>query len=224
VIASHKIRLHSEHGRREDHHEHVVDRVADIDEADHAARCRHTPPLDVAPETALRGSSERLCPGSDHRRKADKMKSSDPADYQDTPRPSPDGEGVTSTPGCEVSGDSGKVTLMSPCCTSWYWRSLHRRSITTRPGAGHIAALILDEVRTLDAQSLHVPLRRDKCRRTVCATLLHEPGRPETLEVWSDIAGARSGTLARLSARETGMRPVDWRHQARLADALVRLA
>jgi len=88
----------------------------------------------------------------------------------------------------------------------------------------HRFALILDEGRTLDARPLHVPLPRGKCRRTVCATLLHEPGRREKLEEWLDIVGASSGTLARLFARKTGMRSVDWRHQARLADALVRLA
>jgi hypothetical protein len=86
---------------------------------------------------------------------------------------------------------------------------------------GHIAALILDEVRTLDAQPLHVPMPRDKRLRTVCAALLHEPGTSETLEEWSDIAGP---AWARLFASETGMRFVDWRPQARLADALVRLA
>jgi len=37
-------------------------------------------------------------------------------------------------------------------------------------------------------------------------------------------AGASNGKLARLFARKTGMRFVDWRHQAQLADALVRLA
>jgi AraC-like DNA-binding protein len=65
---------------------------------------------------------------------------------------------------------------------------------------------------------------RDKRLRTVCATLLHKPGRPETLEEWSDITGVSSRTLARLSASQTGMRFVDWRQQARPADALVRLA
>jgi hypothetical protein len=70
ALASREIRLHSEHGRREDQHEHVVDRVADIDEADDAAQCRYTPPLDVAPERALLGSSDRLCPDTDHRRKS----------------------------------------------------------------------------------------------------------------------------------------------------------
>jgi AraC-like DNA-binding protein len=98
-------------------------------------------------------------------------------------------------------------------------------STTTRPGSmAHVAALILDDVRTLDAQPLHVPMPRDKRLRTACAALLYGPGRPGTLVEWSDIAGASSRTLARLSASETGTRFVDWRHQARLPDALVRLA
>jgi AraC-like DNA-binding protein len=89
---------------------------------------------------------------------------------------------------------------------------------------GHVAALILDEIRTLDAQPLHVPMPRDRRLRTICTALLRDPGRCETLEEWSEIAGASSRTLARLFASETGMRFVDWRHQARLAEALVRLA
>ena len=58
----------------------------------------------------------------------------------------------------------------------------------------------------------------------VCEALLRKPGRRETLEEWGDIAGASSRTLARLFASETGMRFVDWRQQARLAEALVQLA
>jgi AraC-like DNA-binding protein len=88
----------------------------------------------------------------------------------------------------------------------------------------HIEALILDEIRTLDAQPLHLPMPHDKRLRLVCEALAQEPGREETLEEWSDIAGASSRTLARLFASETGMRFVDWRQQARLAAALVQLA
>jgi AraC-like DNA-binding protein len=45
---------------------------------------------------------------------------------------------------------------------------------------------------------------RDKRLRTACAALLHELGRPERLEEWSDIANAASRTLARLLASEVG--------------------
>ncbi len=89
---------------------------------------------------------------------------------------------------------------------------------------GHVAALFLDEIRTLDAQPLHVPMPGDRRLRRVCEALLGDPARRETLEQWSAIAGASSRTLARLFERETGMRFVDWRHQVRLAAALVRLA
>jgi AraC-like DNA-binding protein len=88
---------------------------------------------------------------------------------------------------------------------------------------GHIAALILEEIRTLEAQPLHLPLPGDKRLRAVCDALLREPGRPETLEQWSELAGVSSRTLARLFAAETGMRFTDWRHQARLAAALAGL-
>jgi AraC-like DNA-binding protein len=89
---------------------------------------------------------------------------------------------------------------------------------------GHVAALFLDEIRTLRAQPLHLPMPRDRRLRRVCEVLLREPARRETLEGWSAIAGASSRTLARLFARETGMRFSDWRQQARLAAALVLLA
>jgi len=89
---------------------------------------------------------------------------------------------------------------------------------------GHVAALFLDEIRVLDAQPLHIPMPHDKRLRRLCEALLRDPARRETLEEWSDIAGASSRTLARLFERETGMRFVDWRRQVRLAEALVRLA
>jgi AraC-like DNA-binding protein len=88
---------------------------------------------------------------------------------------------------------------------------------------GHVAALFLDEIRTLDAQPLHIPMPQDKRLRRVCEALLLDPGRRTTLDEWSGFAGASSRTLARLFERETGMRFVDWRQQARLAAALVML-
>jgi hypothetical protein len=87
------------------------------------------------------------------------------------------------SPGRGSLGNSCKVFLMSPL----------RRKLVLEIGAapidydetgrtGHIAGLIIDEVR-LNAQPLHVPMPRDKRLRTACAALLHEPGRPETRRV-----------------------------------------
>jgi len=88
----------------------------------------------------------------------------------------------------------------------------------------HVEALILDEISTLDAEPLSLPMPRDKRLRVICEALLRDPGQEDTLEQWADKAGTSSRTLARLFAGETGMRFVDWRRQARLAAALVRLA
>src|ERR1700730_10718829 len=77
-------------------------------------------------------------------------------------------------------------------------------SIATRPGSiAHVAALILDDVRTLVAQPLHVPMPRDKRLRTACAALfLYGPGRPGTLAEWSDIEQETMPPIRKRSARQ----------------------
>ena len=89
---------------------------------------------------------------------------------------------------------------------------------------GHVAALLLDEIRVLEALPLYIPMPGDRRLLRVCEALLRDPGRRDTLDEWAVFAGASSRTLARLFERETGMRFVDWRHQVRLAEALARLA
>ena len=118
-----------------------------------------------------------------------------------------------------------KVVLMTGLLRELVLDAVHAPLDDGRNGrTRHVEALILDEIRTLDAQPLHLPMPHDKRLRVVCEALVQEPGREETLEQWSQTAGASSRTLARLFASETGMRFVDWRQQARLAAALVQLA
>jgi AraC-like DNA-binding protein len=89
---------------------------------------------------------------------------------------------------------------------------------------GHAAAMLLDEIGALDPLPLHVPMPADRRLLRVCETLLHEPGRRDSLDQWALWAGASSRTLARLFERETGLRFVHWRLQVRLAAALAQLA
>jgi AraC-like DNA-binding protein len=122
-------------------------------------------------------------------------------------------------------GDVCKVVLMSGLLRELVQEAVRAPFDYDGNGrVGHIEALVLDEIRTLDAQPLRLPMPRDKRLQVVCEALLRNPGRRETLEEWCDIAGASSRTLARLFASETGMRFVDWRQQARLSEALVQLA
>jgi len=118
-----------------------------------------------------------------------------------------------------------KVILMTGLLRELVLEAVHAPLDDDKNGRmAHVEALILDEIRTLDAQPLHLPMPHDKRLRVVCEALAQEPNREETLEQWSDVVGASSRTLARLFASETGMRFVDWRQQARLAAALVQLA
>jgi len=94
----------------------------------------------------------------------------------------------------------------------------------TEERIAHVQALVLDELRHLDAQPLHLPLPREGRLKKICDALLADPGRGESLEDWADLVGVSSRTLARLFQKDLGMRFVDWRQQARLAEALSRLA
>ena len=88
---------------------------------------------------------------------------------------------------------------------------------------GAVQALILDELRRLDAQPLYIPIAAEPRLKAVCDALLADPGRDETLDQWADSIGVSGRTLARLFHGELGLGFVDWRRQVRLAEALARL-
>jgi AraC-like DNA-binding protein len=69
-----------------------------------------------------------------------------------------------------------------------------------------------------------LPLPRDKRLLKVCETLLREPSRADTLETWSDRAGASARTLGRLFKMETGLTFGQWRQQLRVTEAICQLA
>jgi AraC-like DNA-binding protein len=89
---------------------------------------------------------------------------------------------------------------------------------------GRVMALILDEIRALPALPLHLPWPADARLRRVCEALRDDPAEGRTLADWARISGASARTLARLFRKETGMSFGGWRQQARLLEALGRLA
>ncbi len=90
--------------------------------------------------------------------------------------------------------------------------------------AAWIAGLILDELSQAPEVPLRLPLPQDARLRTLCRALLEDPARDDTLEAWAEQAGASGRTLARLFLKETGLTFGAWRQQARLAEAVARLA
>jgi len=90
--------------------------------------------------------------------------------------------------------------------------------------AALITALILDELARAPEVPLGLPMPRDRRLAALCRALVDDPARPDSLETWAERSGASARTLARLFRRETGLTFGAWRQQARLAEALARLA
>ncbi|PHK94975.1 AraC family transcriptional regulator [Pseudoroseomonas rhizosphaerae] len=90
--------------------------------------------------------------------------------------------------------------------------------------AGHLAALILDEIRRAPALPLGVPQPRDPRLLRLAEALRAHPERGLTLEGWAAEVGASARTLSRLFRAETGMSFGAWRQHWRLAEAAALLA
>ena len=92
-----------------------------------------------------------------------------------------------------------------------------------RGTAGHLVALLLNELHEAETLPLKLPMPRDKRLRQICEVLLATPGDPRTLEQWAPSANASPRTLARLFMTETGLTFGAWRQQARVLEAMGRL-
>lgn len=90
--------------------------------------------------------------------------------------------------------------------------------------AGRIMALILDEIRSLPELPLSLPTPADPRLAPICRALLADPADDRPLDAWARAAGASGRTLARLFRTETGLTFGAWRQQARLLEAMARLA
>ncbi|WP_028007119.1 AraC family transcriptional regulator [Solimonas flava] len=89
---------------------------------------------------------------------------------------------------------------------------------------GRVMKLLLDELRTLPTLPLYLPEPDDARLQPICATLAQSPDDPRTAAQWSQALGIDPRTLHRRFVRATGMGYTQWRQQARLLQALERLA
>lgn len=87
-----------------------------------------------------------------------------------------------------------------------------------------VMQLIVHELRNMELVPLHAPMPRDDRLKAICQAILDEPSRTETLAQWGSIVGATSRTLANHFLTETGLTFGRWRQQARLIEAVRRLA
>ena len=88
----------------------------------------------------------------------------------------------------------------------------------------HSVPLILEEISSAGAVPLHLPGAGDPRLARVTDALKAEPASQRTLAGWASSIGVSARTLARLFVAQTGMTFRQWQRQARLLEALVRLA
>ncbi len=89
--------------------------------------------------------------------------------------------------------------------------------------AGHVVALILDELHGLQSLPLQLPMPRDARLRSLCQALLEAPGDQRPLAAWARSINTSGRTLARRFHGETGLSFGAWRQQARVLEAMGRL-
>lgn len=87
-----------------------------------------------------------------------------------------------------------------------------------------IAGVILDEIRTLPADPLGLPLPRDARLLRIARAILDEPSDERSLEAWAAWAAISARSLSRRFVTETGFTFSTWRQRARLLHALELLA
>lgn len=85
---------------------------------------------------------------------------------------------------------------------------------------GHLAALLLDEVRRAPEAPLTLPLPADRRLRRACLSLIEDPSEDFDLDEWADHAGVSRRTFTRGFRAGTGMSFANWRARARVVRAL----
>jgi AraC-like DNA-binding protein len=87
-----------------------------------------------------------------------------------------------------------------------------------------VATLICDEIAETQLTSTFLPLPRDARALRVAQGLLADLSSAATIDEWGLKVGASARTLARVFVKDTGLPFAAWRKQARLLDAISRLA
>ena len=117
------------------------------------------------------------------------------------------------------------VVGVSPLLSELFNRAVrYGNAYPTSGKAARVVEVMLDEIGSLEAAPLNLPLASDKRLCRVMDLLLDEPAEDRGIGELAVLCGASTRTLARLFRKETGMTFVEWRKQLRLLEAIDRLS
>lgn len=90
--------------------------------------------------------------------------------------------------------------------------------------SGHVAAVIVDEIRNLPVEPFGLPLPRDARLQRIARALSQNPADDRDLDGWARWAAISARSLSRRFVAETGFTFTAWRQRVRLLRALEMLA
>lgn len=103
-------------------------------------------------------------------------------------------------------------------------RAMHLPTLYARDGVpGQLMNLLLHEVASMPALTLNAPLPDEPRLARVCRELLEQPSLELGIDAIAESAGMSRRTFTRLFRQHTGISFVEWRQQACLLAAVVRL-
>ena len=118
-----------------------------------------------------------------------------------------------------------RVLETTPLLRSLLWEAAQLPAQYSTEGRAHwTMALLLDEIASMRELPLNAPLPADPRLAAICKALLDAPNREATLDEIAIRAGMSRRTFTRLFRAQTGMSFAEWRQQACLLWALVRIA
>jgi len=134
--------------------------------------------------------------------------------------------------GCVFIEESACAALPQSACTIPVVGLLREAVLraATWPSGSHdaeseaIATVIMDEIRTLPAEPLCLPLPSDDRLKRVARAFLADPADKRNLEAWARLGAVSSRTLSHRFVLETGFTFTAWRQRARLLRSLEMLA
>lgn len=89
-----------------------------------------------------------------------------------------------------------------------------------RGRGGHLAAIVMDELRLAADAELALPLPANANLRRICDALLADPGLEGGLDEWAEAAALSRRSLTRLFREETGLSFGEWRRRLRQMHSL----
>ena len=89
---------------------------------------------------------------------------------------------------------------------------------------GRLIRVFIDQLATVQETAFHLPLPQDKQLKKITDALRANPSDNCSLQQWANIVGSSGRTLARRFQKETALSFSEWRQQARLIAAVIKLA